>query len=91
MEHPGIQAGSVPAGLAPSSLPLDTGHVNHDPHIAAVGVITDVRLLLCHHHGSLEEIFTSKERNVKGVVDVSDLTPRMCRPRSADRSPCHHK
>ena len=61
MVHPSIQAGSVPAGLAPGALPLDAGHVDHNSNIAVVLVVADVGLLQCHHNGPLEEVLASKK------------------------------
>lgn len=56
MKHAGVETGCVATSLASCSLPLDTRHVNHNPHITFVQVVADIRLLLGQHHRPLEKV-----------------------------------
>ena len=57
MEHASIQAGCIATSLTSCPLPLDARHVDHNPHVALVQVVADVRLLLGQHHRPLEKVF----------------------------------
>ena len=56
MKHAGVETSCVATSLASRSLPLDTRHVNHNPHITFVQVVADIRLLLGQHHRPLEKV-----------------------------------
>ena len=58
--HAGLQAGDIPAGLAPRPLPLQTGHVEHDPHLAALLLCAHV-WLGSHQNRPFEEIFAPEK------------------------------
>ena len=83
MKHAGIKTGCISTSLASRSFPLDPRHVNHNPHVALVQVVADIRLLLGQHHRPLEEVLASEHTkngfflkckvNILKVSNIVDL------------------